>query len=114
MNLARAQTKLGNTVWHRNWLYKRFYDEQRFQAVEQRRNVLVADGTSTGKTTLVSALLAEVAKTSDRVILIEDTRELHCRAESRCLAYHSATSQKWSACHIQTATFQSLIGVSVL
>ena len=70
------------------WLYKRFYDEQRFQAVEQRRNVLVADGTSTGKTTLVNALLAEVAKTSDRVILIEDTRELHCQApNSRCLAY---------------------------
>ncbi len=45
-------------------------------AVEKRRNVLVAGGTSTGKTTLVNALLAEVAKTSDRVILIEDTREL--------------------------------------
>jgi type IV secretion system protein TrbB len=49
-------------------------------AVENRRNVLVAGGTSTGKTTLVNALLAEVAKTSDRVILIEDTRELRCRA----------------------------------
>jgi type IV secretion system protein VirB11 len=42
--------------------------------------VLVAGGTSTGKTTLVNALLAEVAKTSDRVILIEDTRELQCQA----------------------------------
>jgi type IV secretion system protein TrbB len=50
------------------------------QAVEQRRNVLVAGGTSTGKTTLVNALLAEVAKTPDRVILIEDTRELQCEA----------------------------------
>jgi P-type conjugative transfer ATPase TrbB len=49
-------------------------------AVENRRNVLVAGGTSTGKTTLVNALLAEVAKTSDRVILIEDTRELQCQA----------------------------------
>jgi type IV secretion system protein VirB11 len=48
-------------------------------AVVQRRNVLVAGGTSTGKTTLVNALLAEVAKTSDRVVLIEDTRELQCR-----------------------------------
>ena len=42
--------------------------------------MLVAGGTSTGKTTLVNALLAEVAKTSDRVILIEDTRELQCAA----------------------------------
>lgn len=49
-------------------------------AVERRKNVLVAGGTSTGKTTLVNALLAEVAKTADRVILIEDTRELQCAA----------------------------------
>jgi P-type conjugative transfer ATPase TrbB len=49
-------------------------------AVAQRRNILVAGGTSTGKTTLTNALLAEVAKTSDRVVLIEDTRELQCEA----------------------------------
>ena len=50
------------------------------QAVSERRNILVAGGTSTGKTTLTNALLAEVAKTSDRVVLIEDTRELQCQA----------------------------------
>lgn len=50
------------------------------QAVANRCNILVAGGTSTGKTTLVNALLAEVAKTSDRMVLIEDTRELQCRA----------------------------------
>jgi type IV secretion system protein TrbB len=50
------------------------------QAVADRRNILVAGGTSTGKTTLVNALLAEVAKTQDRVVLIEDTRELQCAA----------------------------------
>jgi P-type conjugative transfer ATPase TrbB len=48
------------------------------QAVRERRNILVAGGTSTGKTTLTNALLAEVAKTTDRVVLIEDTRELQC------------------------------------
>ena len=47
-------------------------------AVAERRNILVAGGTSTGKTTLTNALLAEVAKSSDRVVLIEDTRELQC------------------------------------
>jgi type IV secretion system protein VirB11 len=46
--------------------------------VAARANVLVAGGTSTGKTTLVNALLAEVAKSADRVVLIEDTRELQC------------------------------------
>lgn len=50
------------------------------QAVADRKNILVAGGTSTGKTTLVNALLAEVAKTDDRIVLIEDTRELQCRA----------------------------------
>lgn len=49
-------------------------------AVTARHNILVAGGTSTGKTTLTNALLAEVAKTSDRVVLIEDTRELQCKA----------------------------------
>jgi type IV secretion system protein TrbB len=48
------------------------------EAVRERRNILVAGGTSTGKTTLTNALLAEVAKTADRVVLIEDTRELQC------------------------------------
>ncbi len=50
------------------------------KAVAARANILVAGGTSTGKTTLVNALLAEVAKTDDRVVLIEDTRELQCAA----------------------------------
>ena len=48
--------------------------------VHERKNILVAGGTSTGKTTLVNALLAEVAKTGERVVLIEDTRELQCAA----------------------------------
>jgi len=52
------------------------------EAVASRANILVAGGTSTGKTTLTNALLAEVAKTSDRVVIIEDTRELQCRAEN--------------------------------
>src|SRR6266704_6761114 len=49
-------------------------------AVTERWNVLVAGGTSTGKTTLVNALLHEVVATGDRVVLIEDTRELQCAA----------------------------------
>jgi Flp pilus assembly CpaF family ATPase len=48
-------------------------------AVAERRNVLVAGGTSTGKTTLVNALLREVVATGDRVVLIEDTRECNAR-----------------------------------
>ncbi|MET3645432.1 P-type conjugative transfer ATPase TrbB [Phyllobacterium ifriqiyense] len=49
-------------------------------AVVARANILVAGGTSTGKTTLTNALLAEIAKGKDRVVIIEDTRELQCAA----------------------------------
>jgi len=50
------------------------------QAVESRANILVAGGTSTGKTTLTNALLAVASAGNDRIILIEDTRELRCDA----------------------------------
>lgn len=50
------------------------------QGIASRANILVAGGTSTGKTTLTNALLAEVAKSADRIVLIEDTRELQCAA----------------------------------
>jgi type IV secretion system protein TrbB len=50
------------------------------RAVRDRKNVMVAGGTSTGKTTLVNALLAEIATTGDRIVLIEDTRELQYAA----------------------------------
>jgi type IV secretion system protein VirB11 len=49
-------------------------------AAVERRNILIAGGTSSGKTTLVNALLAEIAALGERVILIEDTRELQCAA----------------------------------
>ncbi|UCI05150.1 P-type conjugative transfer ATPase TrbB [Mesorhizobium sp. B1-1-8] len=49
-------------------------------AVAARANILVAGGTSTGKTTLTNALLAEVANSADRIVIIEDTRELQCTA----------------------------------
>lgn len=48
------------------------------QAVRERLNILIAGGTSTGKTTLANALLAEIASTGDRVIILEDTVELQC------------------------------------
>jgi type IV secretion system protein VirB11 len=51
------------------------------EAVRERRNIVVAGGTSSGKTTLVNALLAEVATLGERVLILEDTRELRCAAE---------------------------------
>jgi type IV secretion system protein VirB11 len=49
-------------------------------AVRERANIVVAGPTSSGKTTLVNALLAQVALSGDRVIVAEDLRELQCPA----------------------------------
>ena len=49
-------------------------------AAVERRNILVAGGTSSGKTTLANALLAEIARLNERLVLIEDTRELQSAA----------------------------------
>jgi len=54
-------------------------------AVRDRKNILVVGRTSSGKTTLVNALLAEVAELDERVVILEDTRELKCAAAD-CLA----------------------------
>ena len=45
------------------------------EAVRAKRNVLIAGGTSTGKTTFLNALLREIPA-DERLILIEDTPEL--------------------------------------
>lgn len=50
------------------------------RAVRERQNILIAGPTSSGKTTLANALLAEVAATGDRVLVLEDTIELQCAA----------------------------------
>jgi len=44
-------------------------------AVEQRRNIVISGGTSSGKTTLLTALTAFIPD-QDRVVLIEDTSEV--------------------------------------
>jgi Flp pilus assembly CpaF family ATPase len=49
-------------------------------ALRERQNILIAGGTNTGKTTLANALLAEIAATGDRVLVLEDTVELQCAA----------------------------------
>ncbi|MCC6775283.1 MAG: P-type conjugative transfer ATPase TrbB [Hyphomicrobiales bacterium] len=54
-------------------------------AVQERKNIVVVGGTSSGKTTLVNALLAEIAALDERVVILEDTRELQCAAAD-CVA----------------------------
>jgi P-type conjugative transfer ATPase TrbB len=50
-------------------------------AISNRANIIVAGGTGSGKTTLANALLSEIASLNERVVILEDTRELQCAAE---------------------------------
>jgi P-type conjugative transfer ATPase TrbB len=59
-------------------------DAQRIElkrSVANRANIIVAGGTGSGKTTLANALLSEIATLHERVVILEDTRELQCAAE---------------------------------
>lgn len=53
-------------------------------AVAERKNILVVGGTGTGKTTLTNAVLDCMASIAgdDRIVIIEDTAELQCRAKN--------------------------------
>lgn len=51
------------------------------KGVADRKTILIAGGTGSGKTTLANALLAEMADANERIVLIEDTRELLCAAK---------------------------------
>ena len=50
------------------------------RAVKEKKNILVTGGTGSGKTTLVNAILHEITRSGDRIVIIEDTLELQCAA----------------------------------
>ena len=61
-------------------------------AIAKRRNIVIAGGTGSGKTTLVNALIHEMVTLGDqaeRFVIIEDTLELQCAARN-ALQLHTA------------------------
>jgi len=48
--------------------------------VAERANIVIAGGTSSGKTSFANALLAEGGFSHERIVILEDTRELTCPA----------------------------------
>src|SRR5436305_5651028 len=55
------------------------------ESVRDRRNILIAGGTASGKTTLANALMREIVAIGDpteRIVILEDTRELQCEARN--------------------------------
>lgn len=48
--------------------------------IHERANIVIAGGTSSGKTTFANALLSEAGFDGERIVLLEDIRELTCSA----------------------------------
>lgn len=62
------------------------------QCIKARKTIIVSGGTSTGKTTFLNALLKEIC-VSERLIILEDTREIHVfQPNSLCLTSGSSKS----------------------
>lgn len=67
------------------------------RAIRDKKNIIAAGGTKSGKTTLLNALLAEISKCDDRVILIEDTPELQCSTKD-CVSMRTMRSFSMTDC----------------
>lgn len=78
--------KLGSVVWGLNdYVGTKIATQQQIEVLREamtaRKNVIVAGGTSSGKTTLLNACLAEPCFQEARVVLLEDTAELNFTGE---------------------------------
>ena len=56
-----------------------------YKAVKERKNILIVGGTGSGKTTLTNAVLNEIVAEcpDDRLIILEDTKEIQCSAANQ-------------------------------
>lgn len=54
-----------------------------YDALMNRKNIMVGGGTGTGKTTFLNALISELAihRPDDRLFIVEDTPEIRCMAQ---------------------------------
>ena len=64
------------------------------EAIAKRRTIIVSGSTGCGKTTLINALLNELSHIcpQDRVISIEDTKELNIKVKNKVALFTSQTS----------------------
>lgn len=60
-------------------------------AIAARLNIVICGGTGSGKTTLANAVIAEIVASApaDRMVILEDTREIRCTAEN-AVALHTS------------------------
>ena len=53
------------------------------QFIKEKKNILVAGGTDSGKTTFLNACIDKLKETKDRLALIEEIPELRCEVKNR-------------------------------
>lgn len=64
------------------------------QALAQRKSIIIAGETGSGKTTLMMALLNEIASSNERLAIIEDTPELRFSAKN-FVHYYTSELEKY-------------------
>lgn len=72
------------------------------EAVRRGQNILIAGGTGSGKTTLLN-VLADAIPEDDRILIIEDTAELHIRKP------HIVSAESQTDTHRSQITFDDLL-----
>lgn len=72
------------------------------EAIRNGENILIAGGTGSGKTTLLN-VLADAIPESDRILIIEDTAELHIRKP------HIVSAESQTDTHRSQITFDDLL-----
>ena len=72
--------RIGVSVSIENDSRAMIYGEYISGVIHGEKNILFVGGTGTGKTTATNAVLDEIAKTGDRLVILEDTKELQCSA----------------------------------
>lgn len=86
-------------------LYGMLTGEQAFvltEAVRRGDNILISGGTATGKTTLLN-VLADAIPEEERILVIEDTAELHLRKP------HVVAEEAQTDTHREPVTFDDLL-----
>lgn len=52
------------------------------KAIDDHKNVVIAGGTNSGKTTFTNSCLLPISEMNDRIVMLEDTPELRCAAKN--------------------------------
>lgn len=83
----------------KNYLENKIISEKQHEliikAIHEHKNILIVGGTGTGKTTLTNAIIDSISieTPDDRILIIEDTAEIQCKAKNRVI---SRTTKKVS------------------